>query len=97
MESIRLKKVYISKGHEFEITTSLKEKSLTITYIIKYSELSGHVNSMQIDYQYVNQDELINRHYKTRELCDSIAERLSGWKEVTRTLEQLGFDIIDNE
>ena len=97
MESIRLKKIYTSKGHEFEITTSLKEKSLTITYIIKYSELSGYVNSMQIDYQYVNQEELINRHNKIREMCDSIAERLSGWKEVTGTLEQLGFDVIDNE
>ena len=91
MESIRMKTVYTSKGHEFEITASLKKRSLTITYIIKYSEESGYVNSMQLDYQYVNQEELINRHNKTREICDSIAERLSGWKEVTRTLTQLGF------
>jgi len=97
MVSIRLKKVYPSKGHDFEISCSLSEHGQSIVYIVSYKGMSGSNEGFQANFSYSTQNKFMEDYRGVKERCDAIAERLSGWKEVTRTLGQLGFDIIDNE
>ena len=93
MESIRMKKIYTSKEHEFEISCSLSEHGQSITYIVNYKGISGGNQGFQINSTYVNGKKFTEDYQEVKERCNSIAERLSGWKEVTRTLGQLGFEM----
>ena len=99
MEDITLKRVWTIEGHKFEITSSLKKHSLTITHIIKYEEKSEHVSGcgFQMDHHYTNLEKLSENYDQIFEKCDAIAERLSGWKNVIDKLSQDGFEIIENE
>ena len=93
MVSIRMKKIYTSKEHEFEISCSLSEHGQSITYIVNYKGMSGSNEGFQADFSYSTQNKFMEDYRVVKERCDAIAERLSGWKEVTRTLGQLGFEM----
>lgn len=97
MEDIKLKIVWTIDGHKFEITSTLKKHSLTITHIIKYEEKSGYVSGFQMDHHYTNLEKLSENYDQIFEKCEAIAERLSGWENVIDKLSEDGFEIIENQ
>jgi len=97
MKSIKLKRIYITQGQKFEIITSLTMGSQLITNIVEYEGISGKTIGFQIDSEYVNIEKLTENYNRIFEKCDSIAERLSGWKNVMDKLSEDGFEIIENE
>ena len=97
MERIELKRAYVAFGHEFEIRTSLSRTSQSIVTMIRYVERSGGNHTIQINSDYVNPQKLREHYDFVWEKCDSIGERLSGWKNVIETLTDDGFDIIELE
>ena len=90
MERIRLIKDYEINGSYFVIETSLSTGSQSITTLIKYDGIV----KMQINADYINEEELTAHYAKVHEICNAIAERRSGWKNVIDTLLQDGFDIV---
>jgi len=97
MEDIKLKRVYITQGQKFEIISSLSIASQSITNIIEYKGTSGQTTGFQINSEYVNIEKLTENYNRIFEKCDTIAERLSGWKNVIDKLSEDGFEIIENE
>lgn len=90
MERIRLIKCYVVNGSSFEIETLLSTTSESIITFIKYG---GKIQT-QINVDYINGEELAVHYAKVYEICDSIAERSAGWKNVIGALLQDGFDLV---
>lgn len=90
MERIRLIKNYVVNGSFFVIETSLSTGSQSITTLVKYDGIV----KMQINADYINSEELTNHYNEVYEICNGIAERRSGWKNVIDTLLQDGFDLV---
>lgn len=90
MEKIRLIKNYVVNKSFFVIETSLSTGSQSITTLIKYDGIV----KMQINAEYINSEELTEHYNKVYEICNSIAEPQSGWKNVIDKLLQDGFDLI---
>jgi hypothetical protein len=90
MERIRLIKNYEVNGSSFVIETSLSTGSQSITTLVKYDGIV----KMQINADYINSKELTDHYNEVYEICDSIAERRSGWKNVIDILLQDGFDLV---
>jgi hypothetical protein len=89
MGKIRLIKNYEVNGFSFEINTSL---STTSEYLVTFIKYDGKIQS-QINVDYINAEELAIHYDKVYEICGTIAERESGWKNVVNMLLQDGFKV----
>ena len=97
MEYIKLKRVYVTQGQNFEIISSLSTNSQNIAHIIEYKGTSGKTAGFQINSEYVNIEKLTENYNRIFERCDAIAERLSGWENVIDKLSEDGFEIIEHK